>query len=52
MVIAPLHINKTLTKTEVPINVQNIAVTGRSMLFVGGMSTLGLWIRKEIEHFK
>lgn len=52
MIIAPLHHNKTLTKTEVAIIEQNIAVIVWSMMFVGRMSTLGLWIRKEVEHFK
>lgn len=52
MVMVSLHSDGTITKTEVSTREQDIAVTGWTRLIVGGMWTLGLWIRKEVECFK
>lgn len=46
------HGNRTMTKTEVSTREQGIAVMGWTRLVVGGIWTLGLWIRKEVECFK
>ena len=47
-----LHSNKLVTKTEVGIKDWAFAVTGLTMLFVGGiLNTLGHWSRKAVVHF-
>lgn len=52
VVMVSLHSDRTATKTEVSTWEQGSAVMGRTRLVVGGMWTLGLWIRKEVERFK
>ena len=48
-----LHSNKTVTKTEVGTSDWGIAMTGLTMLFVGGLwKTLRIWTRKVVECFK
>ena len=50
MVIVSLHNNKTLTK--VGARDWGIAVISLTMLWFGGVQTLGFWIRKAVECFK
>lgn len=46
-----IHSNRTLRKTE-STREQDSAATGLTLLLVSRMWTLGLWIKKAVDHFK
>jgi hypothetical protein len=51
MVMVSLHSNRN-AKAEVGTRDWNIAVIGLTMLLLGGMWSLRLWVRKAVECFK